>query len=330
MNDKDQVLVTGANGFVGSALCYRLQEEEWPVRALIRSSHVFSNNSPFIDTAFIDDIGVESDLAVHLERVRTVVHLAARVHVMQDTATNPLLEFRKVNTNGTVALANASVKAGVKRFVYLSTIKVNGERTLDDHPFNDDDPVNPDDPYAVSKWEAEQKLYQIGRETGLEIVIVRPPLVYGPKVKANFLRLLRLVDKGLLFPFASVKNKRSMIFIDNLVDFLICCIAYPAAVNETFLVSDGNDLSTPQLIGLLAKHLGKSDRLIPFPPALLKGCAKLVGKGNIAERLFESLQIDISKTKQLLNWQPPFSVDDGLMKTIKWYKEKPGSPVGQF
>jgi nucleoside-diphosphate-sugar epimerase len=324
MNEKDQVLVTGANGFVGSALCRRLQKEKWPVRALVRSSHSLSHNISFTDTAFIDDIGVESDLATHLEGIRTVVHLAARVHVMHDTAVDPLLEFKKINTNGTIALANVSVRAGVKRFVYLSTIKVNGEQTFD-YPFSADVPVHPIDPYAVSKWEAEQKLHEIGRETGLEIVIVRPPLVYGPMVKANFLKLMRLVDKGLVLPFGSIKNKRSMIYIDNLVDFLMCCIAHPVAVNETFLVSDGDDLSTPQLIGLLAKHLGKPDRLIPFPPGLLKGCAKLLGKGNVAERLFCSLQIDIRKAKKKLNWQPPFTVDYGLMKTGRWYKEKLGS-----
>jgi len=329
MSGKDQILITGANGFIGRALCYKLQEGEWPVRALIRSRHNFSENNTFLDPAFVDDIGVETDYSGILEEVQIVVHLAARVHVMSDTATDPLLEFRKVNTEGTVALANAAVEAGVKRFIYLSTIKVNGERTLD-IPFSADDHVYPDDPYAISKWEAEHILHEIGRKTGMEIVIVRPPLVYGQGVKGNFLRLLEMVNKGAVFPLANVKNKRSMVSIDNLVDFLIRCTGHPAAANQTFLVSDGNDLATPQLIRLLARHLGKSARLIPFPLRALIGCAIFLGKESIVERLCGSLQVDISKTKKLLNWHPSFSVDDGLSKTVKWYREESGVSAGRF
>ncbi|MCK5195191.1 MAG: SDR family oxidoreductase [Desulfobulbaceae bacterium] len=321
MSGKYKTLVTGANGFVGSALCCRLQEKKWPVKALMRSSRGISNNNIFFDAASIGDIGNESELKGILKGIHTVIHLAARVHVMKETVSDSLREFRKVNVEVTTELANASAKEGIKRFIYLSTIKVNGDKTFD-KPFSADDQADPTDPYAISKWEAEQRLHEIGRNTGMEIVVVRPPLVYGRGVKGNFLRLLEMVNKGAVFPLANVKNKRSMISIDNLVDFLMCCMAHPAAVNETFFVSDDDDLSTPQLIGLLAKHLDKSVRLMPFPLWALKGCATLLGKKNIVERLCGSLQIDITKAKKLLDWQPSVSVDEGLMKTVEWYREK--------
>jgi nucleoside-diphosphate-sugar epimerase len=312
------VLVTGANGFIGKALCAGLVDKGWSIRGVIRSGKHVAMLPAGIDIVQIESIGPNTDWSQALENIETVVHLAARVHVLEETAADPLSEFRHVNTAGTEHLARAAAKAGVSRLLYVSTIKVNGERTVG-APFTEDDEPAPEDPYAISKWEAEQALQRISSESRLEIVIVRPPLVYGPGVKGNFLRLLKLVDRGIPLPFNMVSNRRSLIALDNLVDLLVRCIQSPQAVRQTFLAADGEDLSTPELIRSIAKTLGRPNRLFPFPPILLRLGAKLLGMEDVSNRLFGSLVINSSKVKKLLNWRPPVSVQDGLQQTARWY-----------
>lgn len=267
-----------------------------------------------------------------------VVHLAARVHVMHDTVTEPLAEFRKVNVIGTERLAKKAATEGVRRFVFVSSIKVNGEKTsfLNHHAqqissnplsmrenlrsFLEDDAPNPQDPYAVSKWEAEQILRQIAQETGMEVVIIRPPLVYGPRVGANFLKLLKLIKKGMPLPFGLIDNQRSLIYVGNLVDAIITSLEHPAAAGQTYLVSDGEDVSTPELIRRIATSLGRPARLLPIPPALLRFAGHLTGKSAQVERLLDSLVIDSSKIRRELGWVPPFTMEQGLAETAQRFQ----------
>jgi nucleoside-diphosphate-sugar epimerase len=243
------------------------------------------------------------------------MHIAARVHVMNERAGDPLAEFRRVNVDGTLNLARQAASAGANRFVFVSSIKVNGESTTETQPFTAADTPAPQDPYGISKMEAEQGLRQIAAETGMEVVIVRPPLVYGPGVKANFASMMRAVQRGLPLPLGSVThNRRSFVALDNLVDLLITCIDHPAAANQTFLVSDGEDLSTTDLLRRLGQALNKPARLFPVPPSLLQLGANLLGKGDMAQRLLGNLQVDISHTRNTLNWTPPISVDEGLRR----------------
>ena len=244
--------------------------------------------------------------------VTAVVHLAARVHVMRDTAADPLSEFRRVNVDGTLNLARAAAAAGVKRFVYLSSLKVNGESGT----FAADDPPAPQDAYGISKHEAEAGLRMIAAHGTLEVVIIRPPLVYGPGVRANFAALVRAIARGIPLPLGAVRNLRSLVGIDNLVDFILTCIGHPAATNETFLVSDGEDLSTTDLARRLARAMGRRARLIPVPAAALMLMATAIGRRDVAERLLGSLQVDISKSRRRLAWNPPISVDEGLRRTV--------------
>jgi nucleoside-diphosphate-sugar epimerase len=295
-----------------------LLAEGWHVGGTVRSSAGAAKLPKGTEAIQVDAIGPHTDWAGKLDGIDTVIHLAARVHVMKETTDDPLSEFRYVNTAGTEHLARAATKAGVRRLMYISTIKVNGERTIG-APFTEEDEPAPEDPYAISKWEAEQALQRSGSESGLEIVIVRPPLVYGPGVKGNFLRLLKLVDRGIPLPFNMASNRRSLIALDNLVDLLVRCIQSPQAVSQTFLAADGEDLSTPELIRSIAKALGRRARLFPFPPFLLRLGAKLLGVEEITSRLFGSLAIDSTKAKKLLNWRPPVSVQDGLQLTASWY-----------
>lgn len=312
----DKILVTGANGFIGQQLCKALSEKGYAVTGVFRSREKFTGYFDFITGIVVGEIDAETDWTEALKGVDAVVHLASRVHIMHDSASNPLEEYRKVNTAGTRRLAEISVKAGVRRFVFLSTVKVNGEYTTD-RPFTEDNVPNPLDPYAISKWEAELALRDIVDKTGLKIVILRPPLVYGPNVKANFLRLLGMVNKGI--PLALVNNARSMVYIGNLVDAIIQCIEYPDALNQTFLVSDGHDISTPDLIRMIAKAMDKKPRLIPCPTQALKFLGRLTKKSIEIERLIGSLQIDNSKIKNVLNWHPPFTMEEGIKETVKWY-----------
>ena len=308
-------LVTGANGYLGSALCSRAASNGLPVRACVRTA---TENSP--GTAGKIAVGAvdgATDWAPALHGCTTVMHLAARVHVMAERASNPLVEFRRVNVDGTLNLARQAVAAGVRRFVFVSSVKVNGESTATDHAFSAADAPAPQDPYGISKMEAEQGLRQIAAETGMEVVIVRPPLVYGPGVKANFAALMRAVQRGVPLPLASVAhNRRSFVALDNLVDLLVTCIDHPAAANQTFLVSDGEDLSTADLLRRLGQAMNKPARLFPVPPSLLQLGANILGKGDMAQRLLGNLQVDIGHTRNTLNWNPPISVDEGLRRAV--------------
>lgn len=315
-----KILVTGTNGFVGRELCRALtgvgHEVCGAVRRVVENVELYG-----IEGVEVGEVGPETDWSTALQNVSVVVHLAARVHVMRETAADALAEFRKTNTAGTENLARAAARMGVRRFVYISTIKVNGEETLG-RPFAETDLPHPNDSYAISKFEAEQLLGKIGEDTGMEIVILRPPLVYGPKVKANFLRLMNWVDRGIPLPLASVENRRSMIYLGNFVDALITCAGHPDAAGKTFLVSDGEDISTAQLVRNLARLMGKHSYLWPFPPALLRLSGRLVGRQDEVERLLGSLVIDSSKIRRELGWTPPFSMEQGLAETVGWFQKR--------
>jgi nucleoside-diphosphate-sugar epimerase len=253
-------------------------------------------------------------------RDATVIHAAARAHIMKDEVADPLAEYRRVNVDGTLNLARQAAAAGVKRFIFISSIKVNGEQTPLGQPFTADDTPAPEDAYGISKWEAEQGLQQLATETGMEVVIIRPPLVYGPGVKGNFASMIKLVAKGLPFPLGAIHNQRSLVAVDNLVDLIITCIDHPVAANQVFLAGDGQDLSTTELLRGVAKAMGKPARLIPVPSSLLMLGATLLGKKAVAQRLLGSLQVDIAKARNLLGWEPPVSVEEGLERCFEQSK----------
>jgi len=312
------VLVTGANGFVGSALCARLPKDGTSVRAALRS---LNSQPDGTEAVAIGSISSETDWTSVLRNADQVVHLAARVHVMNDKSPDPLAEFRRVNVEGTANFARQAAAAGVKRFVFLSSIKVNGEFTEAGQPFTADDVPSPEDPYGVSKQEAEQLLRQITDETGMEVVIIRPPLVYGPGVKANFESLMRWLARGLPLPLAAVtQNRRSLVALDNLVDLIVTGLNHPAAANQTFLAGDGEDLSTAELLKRMGAAMGRPARLFKMSPALLKLGATLLNKPGIYQRLCSSLQLDITKTRQVLGWTPPMSVDEGLRRAAEGFR----------
>ena len=308
------VLLTGATGFVGGALARRLSVYGQYSLVLACRRQVMAPPR-WIKSMVVGDIGQETDWSAALSRVDVVVHLAARAHVFKDLASNPLAEFRKINTEGTLALARQAAEVGVRRFVFISSIGVNGNQST--QPFNEHDPPRPVEPYAISKYEAEQGLSKIAEETAMEIVIIRPPLVYGPNAPGNFGRLLRWVDHGIPLPLGAIHNKRSLVALDNLVDLIITCLDHLAAANQTFLVSDGEDLSTTELLRRMGLALGCPARLIPMPASLLEAGAAFLGRREMAQRLCGSLQVDISKTRTLLGWNPPISVDEGLRRTAR-------------
>jgi nucleoside-diphosphate-sugar epimerase len=312
------VLVTGANGFIGKALCAEIVKKGWSLRGVVRSESYHENLPIGTDIVRVRSIGPDTDWSAALVNVETIVHLSARGHIMKETAADPLSQFRFVNTAGTYKLADSASKAGVHRLIYVSTVKVNGERTRG-VPFTEYDDPAPVGPYAISKWEAEQALHEIAYRTDLETVVVRPPLVYGPGVKANFLHLLKIVERGLPLPFAIVKNFRSLIFLHNLIDVIITCITHPKAVGKTFMVSDGEDMSTPELIQRTASAIGKPSRLFPFPISLLRLLAKIAGKSEAVNRLLDSLTVDTSKIRTDLDWKPCCTIETGLRETAKWY-----------
>jgi nucleoside-diphosphate-sugar epimerase len=315
------VLVTGATGFVGRAVCAKLLAESIDVRGPVRDSGCMEKLPVDVQTVPIGGIGPDTDWSEALMGVDTVIHLAARVHVMDDRSGDPLTAFRLVNVEGTERLARMAATQGVKRFVFVSSIKVNGEGTFLGKPFKADDSPTPVDPYGVSKMEAEQGLLQLARETGLEVVIIRPPLVYGPGVKANFAAMLKLLDKGVPLPFGAIHNQRSLVALDNLVDLIITCINHPQAANQVFLVSDNEDISTTELLNKAANAMGKRPILLPVPVSIMRLGAKFLGKKNVADRLFGSLQVDISKARNLLGWTPPINVDEGLRRTVLGLKK---------
>lgn len=311
-----KILVTGANGFVGQALCKKLLDSGCQVTGAIRRKDARLPSG--VEPVIVGDIDRNTDWSDALNNVDCVIHLAARVHVMHENSSDPLSEFRKVNVEGTQRLAASAAESGVRRLVYVSSIKVNGEATFD-HPFSEADKPNPQDPYGISKWEAEQSLRQISRETGLEVVILRPPLVYGPGVGGNFARMLRWIKMGIPLPLGSVKNRRSMIHVENLADALNLCATHPGAKNETFLVSDGESVSTPEFIRMLSTAMGRKAAILPCPVSLLHMLGTLAGKSAEIERLAGSLEIDASKIGKTLGWAPPHTLEDGLTETAAWF-----------
>ncbi len=317
----DVMLVTGANGFIGSALCRRLRTAGGSVRGGVRDRSNIprdgGSEASGFDWVVLHDHSTDTETQQALDGVQMVIHLAARVHIMEDRAGDPLGEFRRINSDWTERLARAAARQGVRRFVYLSSIKVNGEEST--VPFTEADAPNPQDPYGISKWEAEQALEAVSSETGLETVVVRSPLVYGPGVGGNFLQLLNVLRRGIPLPLALVENRRSLICRANLVDAIIRCAQDTRAAGRTYLVSDGEDLSTPELIRRLAKALGVSARLWNFPLPLLRLIGQVLGKSMVIDRLLGSLQIDSSRIRRELDWHPPCSVDDGLAETAAWF-----------
>ena len=301
-----KILVTGASGFVGRALHARLVEEGACVQAVTRKAEP--------GCTAIGTINGSTDWSEALRGVVSVVHLAARVHIMHDAVSDPLSEFRKVNAESTVNLARQAAQSGARRFVFLSSVKVNGEGTSPGQAYQPDDVPAPSNPYSLSKLEAERGLWEITKAFGLEVVIIRPPLVYGPGVKANFLTMMRWLKRGIPLPLGAIHNRRTLVALDNLVDLIVTCVHHPAAGNQVFMAGDGDDLSTTDLLRRLAAALGVPARLLPVPASVLEFGAALVGKRALAQRLCGNLQVDISKSGDVLSWTPPIDVDEGLRR----------------
>ena len=305
------VLVTGANGFVGRALCPVLTAAGQFVRPATRVA-------PTPGTVAVGDIGPDTDWRAALGGCSAVVHLAARVHMLRDETADPLAAYRAVNTEGTLNLARQAAAAGVRRLVFVSSIKVNGEGRA--APYSEADPAAPEAPYALSKWEAEQGLWAIARETSMEVVVLRPPLLYGPGVGANFLHLLRAVERGWPLPFGHVHNRRGLLYLGNLVDAIRVCLTHPAAAGKTYLVADAEVVSTPELIRRLARARGRPARLLGVPPAWLYLAARVAGRSAEMDRLLGSLWVDAGAIGRDLGWQPPFHLDQGLAATCREWK----------
>ncbi len=312
-----KVLVTGATGFVGHALCARLAELGYTIRCATRNPLTERGLNRF-DTVATGELGPDTDWVQALQGISVVYHLAARTHVLRETASDALAVYRRINVEGTRALAQAAVRAGVRRIVFLSSIKVTGERT-EGHPFTEDTSPQPEDAYGVSKWEAEQALCVAAQDTNLETAILRPPLVYGPGVKGNFLRLMRWVARGVPLPLASLTNRRSLVYVENLADAIIAAGNAQAAARKTYLVSDNEDVSTAGLIQSIAAAMRVRSRLFPCPPSLLMAGATALGKREEMRRLTGSLQIDSAKIRNELHWSPRFRLAQGLVQTAQWY-----------
>ena len=308
------VMITGASGFLGSRLT-----QAFPSTSSIKLTVTARRPLP-VDNGILVNVGQIdkfTDWSTALRNQNTIIHTAARTHIMNDSAENTLSEYRKVNVDGTLNLARQSAVTGVKRFIFISSIKVNGEQSAPGKPFNAKDEPKPKDSYGISKWEAEQGLQQIAKETDMEVVIIRPPLVYGPGVKGTFASLISLMGSGLPLPLGAIHNQRSMIALDNLVDLIITCIDHPDAANQVLLASDGQDLSTTDLLRGLARAMDRPSRLLPVPDVLLALGASVMRKRPITDRMLGSLQVDISNTRDLLNWSPPISVDEGLRRCFE-------------
>lgn len=307
-----KILISGFSGFIGYKLLAELIDQECILIGRIPPK----SNFPFFE--FDIASSNSDDLVESLSEVKTLIHLAARVHIMNDSSSDPLAEFRAVNTEGTLNLARQAAEAGVKRFIFLSSIKVNGESTSGHQPFTAFDVRSPEDAYGQSKSEAEEQLLALGKETGMEIVIIRPPLVYGEGVKANFASLMKLVGKGFPLPFRAInQNKRSLVSVYNLVDLIKVCIDHPKAADQVFLVSDDDDMSTSRMVALMAKVQGKANLSLPVPVWCFKLAGKIFKKEAVVDRLVGSLQLDIEHTKNTLDWAPPYSVEHGFALAAK-------------
>ncbi|RLU05662.1 NAD-dependent dehydratase [Pseudomonas prosekii] len=314
-----KILITGATGFVGTALTKKIVAGSGKIIALTRTQE--TNLPAQVQVSVLHPDGLLAS-NIPFEGVQAVIHCAARVHVMNELSSDPLAEFRSVNVKFTLDLARLAAASGVKRFVFISSVKVNGEGTAHGKPYRADDIPAPLDPYGISKMEAEQGLRRIAEETGIEIVIIRPVLIYGPGVKANFRAMMTWLSKGIPLPLGAIRNKRSLVSIDNLVDLVLTCLKHPAAANQTFMVSDGEDVSTTELLRRMGVALRKPARLIPVPGAVLGMAASVLGRKDLAQRLNGSLQVDISKTCDLLGWRPVMSLDEGLSRTADAFKAK--------
>lgn len=308
-------LVTGGSGLVGRAIVHRLVQQQCPVRMAVRALPP-GGTLPQVQVVTGQTLGADADWSPALSGVATVLHLAARVHMLRDAATDPLVAYRAVNTEGTLRLARQAADAGVRRFVFVSTVKVHGESTPPGQALTEAVPAAPTDAYALSKHEAEQGLADIADRTGMQVVVIRPPLVYGPGVKANFAALVRAVARGLPLPFGAIDNRRSLVGVDNLVDVLLLCLTHPAAAGQAFFVSDGEDLSTPTLVRRIAAAMDRPARLLSLPLPLLRVVSTCFERRDAMERLCSNLQVDITKARTLLNWSPPFSVDEGLRRAV--------------
>ncbi|SFM64239.1 Nucleoside-diphosphate-sugar epimerase [Ectothiorhodospira mobilis] len=314
-----QILITGATGFIGTALAQRLDAEGMAVRGTVR--HQAPKDAPY-PVIPVGDLNGDTPWRAALQDVDTIVHLAARTFVPKAPEAAPLSAFRRVNVEATAALARQAARAGVRRFIYVSTIKVHGESTPPDRPFREQDPLSPADAYARSKAEAEAALRSIARETGLETVILRPPLVHGPGMGGNLARLRRWVQRGVPLPLGAVTgNRRSLVGVDNLTDLILRCVDHPAAAHETFLVADGQDLSTADLLRAMGKAAGRPARLLPVPVPVLRATASLLGREEMARRVLDSLRVDASKVRRVLQWQPPVPLEQGLARAMQ-----PGDP----
>jgi len=312
-----RILLTGATGFVGQRLVdYLLKQTDAELRLAVRTKPVCSYNQR-VSLEMIPNISAETNWDEALSGCDVVIHLAARVHVMEDNAQNPLEVFRATNTDGTLNLARQAISAGVKRFIFISTIKVNGESTAPGQSFGVNDLAMLACPYAISKYEAEQGLLALAAKNDMEVVILRPVLIYGPGVKGNFQQMIEWLQKGVPLPLGRVNNKRSFLSVDNLIDLITTCMTHPRAANQVFLVSDDHDLSTTELLQKLSRHLNKRVLLLPVPSWLLRWAANMIGKTSIVERLYGSLQVDISKTRDLLGWQPVINIDEALCSTVE-------------
>lgn len=318
------IFVTGAGGFIGKSLCCSLVHHGAAVTACVRSNpRILPPGSPIEKLAYreISDISQVSDWSASLRGMDTVVHLAARAHVLRETEPNPIERYRAVNTDSTLLLARQAASVGVRRFVFLSSIGVNGNTTSLGKSFTEESQIAPHNAYAVSKWEAEEGLLKLADESGMEMVIIRPPLVYGPGVKANFFVMMRCLHEGIPLPLGAIRNQRSLVALDNLVDLIGCCIEHPAAVNQIFLVADGIDLSTTEILRRLGNCLGKPARLLPVPQKIVETGLKCIGRRDLAQKLCGSLQVDISKARELLGWTPPVATDEALTNTAQFFLE---------
>jgi nucleoside-diphosphate-sugar epimerase len=311
-----KILITGASGFIGQSLCQVLSRSNYSVRGAIRSLNSFSTNTD-IEFVPVGDISLKTNWKDVLEDIDCVIHCAGRAHITNELETDPLKAYQLVNVEGTRRLAEQSIKAGIKRFIFLSSVGVLGIHTNERSPFSINDNPNPVEDYAISKLEAENVLFNLSNKTDLDVVVLRTPLVYGPNAKGNISRLLKLLNYGIPLPFGSIINQRSMIGLDNMVDLLIRCIEHPDAAGKTFLVSDGNDLSTPEFINHIASSMGYTSRIFSTPIFLLKLVGFLLGKQKEIDRLVGSLKVDSSYVQKTLKWIPPVSVAEGIKRMVK-------------